>query len=73
MKKENNNWTKIESKKDLPKLTIEYHVVKNGSLTKAFYRGSNRWLVPNNDYPKTTEIHGITHYQEIAIPEAPVF
>lgn len=73
MANKNNNWTKIESKKDLPNLKAEYHVVKSGVLAKAYYGGSNRWIVPGNDYPKTTKIHGITHYQEIVIPEAPIY
>jgi hypothetical protein len=69
----NNGWNKIESESDLPKFTIQYHVVKNGSLSKAYYRNNNRWIVDGNDYPKTSEIHGITHYQEIVIPQPPIY
>jgi len=71
--KNNNGWTKIESGKDLPKFTIQYHVIKNESLSKAYYRGGNRWIVDGNDYPKTSELHKITHWQEIVIPKAPIF
>jgi hypothetical protein len=67
----NNGWIKIESEEDLPKLTIKYHVVMNGKLSKALYSGKNRWFVNGNDFPKTTEIHGITHYQPIIEPKHP--
>jgi hypothetical protein len=70
---ENNGWIKIEKESDLPTKTITFHVVKNGSLSKARYAGKNRWFVDCNDYPKTTELHEITHYQEILIPEPPIF
>ena len=74
MKRENsNNWTKILTEKDLPKHSAEYFVVIKGTLEMAYYTGINRWLVPGNDFPKTTEIHGITHFQEILIPELPFF
>lgn len=69
----NNGWIKIESESDLPKLTIEYYVLKNGSLTTAYYRGNNRWIIPENDFPKTTEIHKITHYQPIEKPKPPIY
>jgi hypothetical protein len=69
----NNGWIKIESEDDLPKLTIEYHVVLNGKKSKALYAGKNRWFVNENDFPKTTEIHGITHYQPIVEPELPIY
>jgi hypothetical protein len=71
--KNNNDWTKIEKESNLPAFTIEYWVIINGSLRKAYYRGSNRWIVDGNDYPKTTETHGITHYQEIKIPLTPLY
>jgi hypothetical protein len=71
--KNNNNWTKIESEKDLPKLTIRYYIFKNSSLCKGLYVGGDRWIVEGNDYPKTTELHGITHFQKIEIPEPPIF
>lgn len=70
---DNNGWIKIESEDDLPKKTIEYHVLKNGSLSKALYAGKNRWFTKDNNFPKTTEIQGITHYQEIIIPQPPIY
>jgi hypothetical protein len=70
---ENNEWIKILSEEDLPKHTIEYHVVRYKRLEKALYRGSNRWLITGNDYPKTTEFHAITHYQEIKVPNQPIY
>lgn len=69
----NNGWIKIESKLDLPNHSIEYHVIKKGSLQKAYYIGSNRWIVEGNDFPKTTEIHEITHYQPIEKPKPPIY
>lgn len=69
----NNGWIKIESEDDLPKLTIEYHVLKNGSLTNAYYVKNNRWVINDNPYPKTTEIQGITHYQPIEKPQPPIY
>jgi hypothetical protein len=69
----NNGWIKIESEDDLPILTIIYHVVINGKESKALYAGKNRWFVDGNDFPKTTEIHGITHYQPIIKPQPPIY
>jgi hypothetical protein len=70
---QNNGWTKIENENNLPSKTITHHVVMNGKLSKALYAGKNRWYVDGNDFPKTTETHGITHFQEIIIPEPPIF
>lgn len=69
----NNGWIKIETEEDLPLLSIEYHVLKNGSLTTAYYCKNNRWIIDENSYPKTTEIHKITHYQEIVKPKPPIY
>jgi hypothetical protein len=73
MSKENNGWTKIENENNLPSRTIMHHVIINRKLSKALYAGKNRWYAEGNDYPKTSEMHGITHFQEIIIPEAPIF
>lgn len=70
---QNNGWTKIENENNLPLKTITHHVVMNGKLSKALYAGKNRWYVEGNDFPKTSELHGITHYQEIFIPKPPTF
>lgn len=64
-------WVEIKSEEDLPEHGGEYHVFKNGLVTKAIYAKSNRWLAQGNDYPKTTETHGITHYQKIVTPSPP--
>lgn len=69
----NRGWIKIESEEDLPKKTINYNVVINGKLSKALYAGKNRWFINGNDFPKTTEIQGITHYKEIKIEEPPIY
>jgi len=70
---DNNGWIKIESENDLPGFKVQYFVMINGKLSKAYYRGNNRWIVDGNDYPKTSELHEITHWQEIVIPKAPIF
>jgi hypothetical protein len=70
---DNNGWIKIESEDDLPISTIMYHVVLNGKKSKALYAGKNRWFVNGNDFPKTTEIHGITHYQPIIETKPPIY
>ena len=67
----NNGW--IDSEKDLPEQGGEYHVVIKGKLDKAVYVKSNRWLVNGNDYPKTTQTQGISHYQPIVKPKPPIF
>ena len=69
----NNEWIRIDSEKDLPEQGGEYHVVIKGKLDKAVYVKSNRWLVNGNDYPKTTQTHGISHYQPIIKPKPPIF
>jgi hypothetical protein len=71
--KNNNDWIKIEDGINLPAFTIEYWVMIKGRIRKAYYKGFNRWLIDSNDYPKTTEIHGITHYQEIKTPLTPLY
>jgi len=65
------NWIKIKSEDDLPEERDSYHIVIDGKLRRGNYMKNNRWLVPGNDYPKTTEIHGITHYQKIITPDLP--
>lgn len=69
----NNGWIKIESEADLPKECAEYDVIKNKTITKATYIGKDRWFVPDNDFPKTTNIHGITHYQPSLKPKPPIY
>lgn len=69
--KKNNDWTKIKSESDLPKFTIEYWVVINGSVKKAYYSCFNKWLLVGNNYPKSTETLGITHYQDMKPPLPP--
>ena len=69
----NNGWVRVNNEADLPKFTIQYWVIIKDSLIKAYYRGSDRWLVDGNDYPKTTDIHGITHYQPITKPKPPIY
>ena len=68
----NEGWISINSEEDLPENTIKYHVIICGTLTTAYYRGSNRWIVYGNDYPKTTEKHKITHWQPITKPNPPL-
>ena len=65
------NWTKIENEDYLPEQGGVYHIVVNGKLSKGTYLKNNRWYVAGNDYPKTTELHGITHYHKIITPDLP--
>ena len=65
------NWTKIENEDYLPEQGGVYHIVVNGKLSKGTYLKKNRWYVAGNDYPKTTELHGITHYHKIITPDLP--
>ncbi|WP_312306526.1 hypothetical protein [Chryseobacterium sp.] len=69
----NNGWIKIENVDDLPVQTVEYHVIKKGLLSRAYYYGNNRWESDENTYPRTTEQHGITHYQPIKYPKPPIY
>lgn len=62
-------WNEI--KNGLPVKNTDYRVMRYGVVSKALYVGSNRWLVPDNNYPKSSELQGITHFQEIPIPEPP--
>ena len=69
----NRGWIRIENEKDLPKEVGEYHIVRYGKVKNGNYIGKNRWFVNNNDYPKTTELHGITHYQEMTELQLPIY
>ena len=68
--KKNNVWVEIKSEYDLPQST-EYWVVINGIVKKAYYSCFNKWLLDGNNYPKSTETLGISHYQEIKPPLLP--
>lgn len=69
----NNNWISIHSEDDLPEQGGDYYVVRNGKVETAIYVKNNRWIVNGNDYPKTTNIHSITHYQIINKPNSPIY
>ena len=70
---ENNGWIKIESEKDLPEQGGRYYITRFGNVETAVYLKNNRWLVNGNDYPKTTNLHCITHYQKIIKPLPPIY
>jgi uncharacterized membrane protein YcgQ (UPF0703/DUF1980 family) len=69
---DSNGWIKIIKEENLPSFTIEYWIMIKGRLTKGYYRGSDRWIIEGNDYPKTTKNHQITHYHTIQIPNPPI-
>ncbi len=70
---ESDGWIKIESETDLPEQGGRYYITRFGKVETAVYLKNNRWLVDGNDYPKTTNIHCITHYQKIQEPLPPKF
>lgn len=76
---DNNGWTKIESKSNLPNKIGEYYVVfdfdtLSENIDKAKYHGDNLWTTAFDIFPKSTEEHHISHYQQIIIPqELPLF
>ena len=70
---ESDGWIKIKSEKDLPEQGGRYYITRFGKAETAVYLKNNRWLVDGNDYPKTTNIHCITHYQKIQEPLPPKF
>jgi len=69
----NNKWIKIESEDDLPEQGGSYYVTRCDKVETAVYVKDNRWLVKGNDYPKTTILHSITHYQPIQKPQPPIY
>jgi hypothetical protein len=69
----NNGWIKIESEEDLPEQGGSYYVTRCDKVETAVYVKDNRWLVKGNDYPKTTILHSITHYQPIQKPQPPIY
>ena len=71
--KYNNGWIKIESEEDLPEQGGSYYITRYDKTEIAVYIKDNRWLVDGNDYPKTTKLHGITHYQKITTPQSPIY
>jgi len=70
---DNNGWISINSEEDLPKDKINHDVFRNGKETTAIYAGSNRWFVPENDFPKETKNSGITHYFPKTEKKAPIY
>jgi hypothetical protein len=69
----NNGWIRIQNKKDLPKKEDNYYVIVHGDIQEGMYIGNDRWFLRHNDYPKTTELHGITHYQKIIRLQPPIY
>jgi hypothetical protein len=69
----NNGWTKIETKEDLPEHWGEYDVVIRGKIGRATYLRNDMWLVDGNDYPKKTSDHCITHYEQKIKRELPLY
>jgi hypothetical protein len=69
---DNNGWISIKSEEDLPQEFQEYHVIRDNFFHTARYVDKNRWVYSGNDYPKTTEILNITHYQPIIKPKMPL-
>jgi hypothetical protein len=69
----NNGWIKINSESDLPEQGGEYIVFRMSKKSTATYCKSDRWMVPENDYPKTTFKHGITHYRKKEIIPNPIY
>lgn len=70
---ENSGWIKIESESDLPEQGGSYYVTRHAKVETAVYVKDNRWLIKGNDYPKTTSLHSISHYQPIIKPELPIY
>ena len=68
---DNNGWNLIDEL--LPEPSTEYHVIKNGKISKCFYIKDNRWFVDGNNFPKTSELHGITHWKPIQKPLNPIY
>lgn len=69
----NNGWIKIESEEDLPEQGGEYTVFRMSKKSRATYCKNDRWMIPENDYPKTTFQHGITHYRKKEIIPNPIY
>lgn len=69
----NNGWIKINSESDLPEQGGEYIVFRMNKKSKATYCKKDRWIIPENCYPKTTFQHGITHYREKEIIPNPIY
>lgn len=69
----NNGWIKIESEADLPEQGGEYTVFRMSKKSTATYCKNDRWMIPENDYPKTTFQHGITHYRKKEIIPNPIY
>lgn len=69
----NNGWIKINTESDLPEQGGEYIVFRMSKKSTATYCKSDRWIVPENDYPKTTFQHGITHYRKKEIIPNPIY
>lgn len=69
----NNGWIKIESESDLPEQGGEYVVFRMSKKSTATYCKNDRWMITENDYPKTTFQHGITHYRKKEIIPNPIY
>jgi len=67
----NNNWIKIESKEDLPKIDGYYWVVEENDQSPKIMR------YVNNPYTKTMNddwwLKYITYYQRIEVPKSPIY
>lgn len=72
----NNGWIKIfdEDNINLPIQGGKYEVVYyNTKIGDAQYIHGNRWLTEHNDYPRTTEVVGITHFRYPIRHKLPVY
>lgn len=73
----NNGWIKIfdENKINLPPtVSSKYEVVfHNTRIGYAEYIPNNRWFTEHNDYPRSTETVGITHFRKPIKHELPVY
>lgn len=67
----NNGW--INTLEMLPNEHQNCYVVKSGKITTASYVKDDRWFVRGNGFPKTTQLHDITHWQPIQVPPKPIY
>jgi hypothetical protein len=73
---DNKGWIKIfdEENINLPTVAGKYEVVYcNTRIESAEYLPNNRWFTEHSDYPKTTEIVGLTHFRYPIRHELPVY
>lgn len=63
----NNGWTRIESEADLPTETKSYHVMyKDGSIIQHHFS-------TKSDFDRILFLEEFTHWQEILIPNQPIY